>query len=1167
MRMRKYMWGMFSVISMAAGVVYGHPLLTNGDFERVKDEQPLGWTRSDRDQTWQDQAGHMGSGAILSSGDGENATRWSSSPISLFPGACYRFSFRSRSEKAAGGTVVSGTGGCNVDIGVPPQEWTDYSNIFVTPSSSEKTIQETIHLGQWHVKGDVFFDDAKLVRVFPIYSCSNGIFLGEGEELSGNTYQFQAPFRSRCRNSSRPLKSFSGCSLNTDRWCMSEKCSLIYQHAVAGREWTRARLSLSCGYYVSGAISIAISGDLKNWKRLGSLSGNGKFEKELPTDQFPSKVVYVRIRGEDDCNLQISDYSWKGELTGKPVFFQGRSSYLELLHTTATLPIRINQVGDALPGGRNWVELQINNQTGVPYEGVARVAFTAAGKDPVHEDLPLRFPETGVYDVKLPYPAPSSGNWRMSISVGTNFLAECDVSVPSLYNDSYGELLSVRHSQVALWRASSGWKIPRYRTLPKKIAKSLTVRTARNEAETVQLVVTPNVDLHDVKVIAGDLRCGKHVLPARQIDILRVGYVKIKRPTDSVGCRGEWPDPLPPQKGMLTVKAGSNQPFWIRVFASKETPAGIYRGTVTVEAAGGIFLRVPLCAEVFDFTLPDQMTCESAFGMGESRIFQYHNLQDTAQKRELYDRYLRLLSKSHITPYNPAALSPMTFYVEGVGDWSGSGKYVTDEKFSGKGCVQIIDADSKSNSSWKYKERILLPQKDLHISFQYKTATDQSFIVSLGSFDVAGQWIYGRNRDFTVPGKKYWTQCELVYPAPSFPQKAQSFTFTFFPAGWQDDGAKTGTVWVDDLKVIDSGSGKSLVKGGDFEPQNINNAKIVFDWKAWDEAMEHAFDDLHFTCFRMPISGLGGGTYASRTEPSFCGFPGGSEEYEILMKKYLGGIESHLREKGWLDKAYVYWFDEPAERDYDFVMNGFNTLKRYAPGLRRLLTEQAEEKLAGGPNLWVPLTPSLHVEEEANCRAAGDQFWWYVCCGPHAPFVTEFIDHPGSEMRLWLWQTWGEKVTGILLWETVWWTSDSAYPDPKNPQNPYEDPMSWVSGYSTPKGTKLPWGNGDGRFIYPPKAAATGTSKRPVMDDPVTSYRLEMLREGMEDYEYFAILERLLEEKKDKLSQEKRQTFQNLLCVPKDVYTSLTSFTVDPAPMESHRKDLAHAIESLLRLK
>jgi len=126
--------------------------------------------------------------------------------------------------------------------------------------------------------------------------------------------------------------------------------------------------------------------------------------------------------------------------------------------------------------------------------------------------------------------------------------------------------------------------------------------------------------------------------------------------------------------------------------------------------------------------------------------------------------------------------------------------------------------------------------------------------------------------------------------------------------------------------------------------------------------------------------------------------------------------------------------------------------------------------------------------------------------------------------------------------------------------------MGWTSGYSTPAGRKLPWGNGDGRFVYPPVAAASAHPAAPVLEGPVDSIRWEMLRDGIEDYEYFAILKRLIEAKSDKLNAAQKARFAAMLEVPDAVTTSMTAFTKDPAPVEEHRDRLARAIAELSRL-
>ena len=146
------------------------------------------------------------------------------------------------------------------------------------------------------------------------------------------------------------------------------------------------------------------------------------------------------------------------------------------------------------------------------------------------------------------------------------------------------------------------------------------------------------------------------------------------------------------------------------------------------------------------------------------------------------------------------------------------------------------------------------------------------------------------------------------------------------------------------------------------------------------------------------------------------------------------------------------------------------------------------------------------------------------------------------------------------FWTTTLWSTSVAYPD--HPQNPYEDPMGWKSNPYV-DGAREPWGNGDGRFVYPPEAAG-GVATEPILDDPVACYRMEMLRDGIEDYEYLAMLERLLEDEGNELPARMKRRYQKLLAVPGEISTDLTTYTKDPAPIEKHRDKVARAIEALL---
>ena len=85
-------------------------------------------------------------------------------------------------------------------------------------------------------------------------------------------------------------------------------------------------------------------------------------------------------------------------------------------------------------------------------------------------------------------------------------------------NSEYGRLLDGSTSQVALWWASSGWKIGRDKPLPTQTDKSILIRAARNEAEAAQLIVQPKSSLKGLTLRATALKGpAGAVLPAERM--------------------------------------------------------------------------------------------------------------------------------------------------------------------------------------------------------------------------------------------------------------------------------------------------------------------------------------------------------------------------------------------------------------------------------------------------------------------------------------------------------------------------------------------------------------------------------------------------------------------------------------------------------------------------
>ncbi len=339
--------------------------------------------------------------------------------------------------------------------------------------------------------------------------------------------------------------------------------------------------------------------------------------------------------------------------------------------------------------------------------------------------------------------------------------------------------------------------------------------------------------------------------------------------------------------------------------------------------------------------------------------------------------------------------------------------------------------------------------------------------------------------------------------------------------------------------------------------------KVKVDFRAFDKAAKTYMDKYHFNAFVLPLEALGGGTFYERRIGKIGEYSAGSPEYERLVADYFGQIQNHLVTKGWIDKAYIYWFDEPDTKDYPFVAEVMDRIKKYAPKLKRMLTKQPSPDLMGKVDLWCALSPEWTPEKVAERKAAGEEVWWYICCAPQAPYISEFIEHPATEMRLWPWQSWQYGVQGILIWSTNWWTSANAFPD--SLQDPWADPASYVEGYGTPIGKKQSWGNGDGRYLYPPRVDPNKPHD-PIFASAISSVRWENLRDGMEDYEYFYMLKQQVDRVRGKADAAVVVEAEGLLVVPTNISENTVKFTTDPRPMMEHRGKIAKMIERLRKI-
>jgi hypothetical protein len=232
---------------------------------------------------------------------------------------------------------------------------------------------------------------------------------------------------------------------------------------------------------------------------------------------------------------------------------------------------------------------------------------------------------------------------------------------------------------------------------------------------------------------------------------------------------------------------------------------------------------------------------------------------------------------------------------------------------------------------------------------------------------------------------------------------------------------------------------------------------------------------------------------------SFCGEdrggdPPGNSSYNDKWFQYWAAVSDYLGSTaGYAAKGYYHIVNEPQTfEDYDIVAYLAQQTKASAPNVRILVSEQVEPDIYNNPSypgakidIWMPTVSNYQVERAHDRQLNhGEEVWWYFLYGDRPPLPNPtVIDRPGIEARITPWLAWLERVEGLLYYSTTAWDT-----------NPWTQP--WI--YDA---------NGDGFMFYLPKDETIafnpcdGQSNR-----LVPSIRWELLREGMEDYEYLWLL-------------------------------------------------------------
>ena len=1233
-------------------------LITNGGFEGQEGNSPTGWILSSKTEGKWEFSGKTGR-SISVSGEGQTSSYWKSENNPFAPNTTYRLSFSVQTNGV--GTAIAGSHLANIDL-IDLQadtSWQSRDFIFTTP---QHVTDAFLRFGQWQFDGKVYFDNISLVKVTPVHRHRNNLELGKGELIHDGEYVFYSDFTEIDGNVSRCLLQHSA-SFNTDRWILSAQDEIVYAHTLPDQSQQsgvirlqvqkrdNATLLVECdadGNFSTGAITVK------------EIDKNGQYQVQIPTQLLPSNSIFIRLKSTGDC--QIIDYQYQAQLEDDALQFIGDTNYVEVLSETGAVDVSFKTIGDLNSGDHNQVVIDIANLINYSLELEATLQITplvstdtfASNDADQGTSLQTITPGRRTFTVGVAetwevhwtdYRLQQVGNYEMQIEVADRFygepvfLARIPFHVPILYQANYGEIVSQDSTLATVWWADSTRKISRQQVPPTNQTSLIRLSTAKNEHEPFQLVIRPKYRLSQVTVACSNFVSDQNdLIEANRVQINKVDYVLVRHPSDSVGVRGYWPDPLLPHTAPLELDSRQNYPFWLTFYTPSDLPAGIYRGSVIISGTLGtdailseekirqpVEIRQQLSAtkqreasigyhlncidasgaqsrsaeievedillpesmaeqakvvevlkegsiwqetievelEVWDFTLSDEAHVRSSFGFDPENVRKYHLLTDDQELDEVLEKYYQNFANHRISPQNPMQTNPI--FTDFEGNWWIDGEQDSTVKIEGNHSLKVVDDDATANVAAININLISIDStKSYELSWHVKTEKlQQPYQVSIVCLDQNSDILQIIDLPFVGSGtwEKEWTQIG------AFPTETEFIRIGFFPARASESGTKTGTAWFDATLLSALPTGENLIPDPNFE-RSITDWNITLDTQRFEPVAKRYLDQFHFNTFHLPLEGMGHRTLQGHRVGEIEGHQVGTPEYEILFSGYLTQLQNYLESGGWLEKAYAHWFDEPVASDYQFVKAGMDRIHQVAPKISRLLTEQVEPELIDSVDVWCPIVPNFNPSRAQERKENGDQVWWHIRSEPKAPYVGLFIDHNAIDLRMWLWQTWYYGVDGIRIWQTNYWTSQDKFPDQEAGQmlqNPYLDPISYSSGSLLTETQVSNWGNGDGRLIYPPKSILasyydTGQLAKST-SGPINSIRLEILREGIEDYEYFWTL-------RDLISQEKAASpestvareAEGYLVVPDTVLTSLVGYTKDPTPLYAHRAVLAQMI-------
>ncbi|MFD0712621.1 glycoside hydrolase domain-containing protein [Paenibacillus sp. GCM10027626] len=254
------------------------------------------------------------------------------------------------------------------------------------------------------------------------------------------------------------------------------------------------------------------------------------------------------------------------------------------------------------------------------------------------------------------------------------------------------------------------------------------------------------------------------------------------------------------------------------------------------------------------------------------------------------------------------------------------------------------------------------------------------------------------------------------------------------------------------------------------------------------------------------------------------------------MRPYIDQIAAtRAIEQG---NGVFYGFDENEKEHFETIKRVNAHVKEAYPDIPIMTTSQYIDSYEKMKELNVDILVLHLVDGIYNnafadqIRAHGKKVWAYISLQPYNPQPNWRIENSPLEARVLLSaMAMHERFDGFLYWSLNYYYKGVGVPAPPIKR---DGPILTNWSITTP-GEDLQWLHGDGVLLY---AGADG---------PIGSIRMENIRDGLEDYEYYKQLEKL-------------SGFEAASKAAAEIVTSTSEFIRNPAELYDARRRVAEAI-------